>query len=100
MRAPAIRVLLGVLSLLLPGTAVAGPSAPTADQLIGLWRLVSFDHSCQDGTTRQDPRTRGYIVYTETGHKCYVSMDPDRPLWGADGAPGATAGTFPDSYAP
>ena len=91
---------MGVLSLLLPGTVVAGQSAPTADQLIGLWRLVSFEHSYQDGTARQDPRTRGYIVYTETGHMCYVSMDPDRPLWGSDGAPGATAGTFPISTPP
>ena len=91
LRASGTRVFLSVLCLTLPGTAVAAQSAPTADQLVGLWRLGSFEHSFQDGTTRQDARTLGYIVYTETGHMCYVSMDPDRPLWGAE----STVGLFP-----
>lgn len=36
---------------------------------------------------RQSPRSVGYIVYTDTGHMCYVSMNPNRPRWKSEAAP-------------
>jgi len=56
-------------------------------QFVGMWRLVSWTERLADGTTRQNPRSVGYIVYTDTGHMCYVSMNPNRPLWKSEAAP-------------
>ena len=62
---------------------VAGQSSDeVATQFVGTWSLVSWVSELEDGTTRQDPRSVGYIMYSDTGHMCYLSMDPDRPEWG------------------
>ena len=50
-------------------------------QFIGIWRLVSWEQRLADGTTRQAPNSVGYIIYTDTGHVCYVGMNPNRPKW-------------------
>jgi hypothetical protein len=52
-----------------------------AGQLLGIWRLVSWEQRLADGTTRQAPNSVGYIIYTDTGHMCYVGMNPNRPKW-------------------
>ena len=52
-----------------------------AKQFIGIWRLVSWEQRLADGTTRQAPNSVGYIIYTDTGHMCYVGMNPSRPKW-------------------
>ena len=53
-------------------------------QFIGIWRLVSWTQEYDDGTTRQEPRSESYLIYTDTGHMCWVAMDPLRPKWTAD----------------
>lgn len=52
-----------------------------AKQFLGIWKLVSWEQRLADGTTRQAPNSVGYIIYTETGHMCYVGMNPNRPKW-------------------
>jgi len=65
------------------GGAVGQVSTGVAAQFVGTWRLVSWESELEDGTTRQDPRSVGYIMYSDTGHMCYLSMDPNRPKWGS-----------------
>lgn len=48
-------------------------------QFVGMWRLVSWTKEYDDGTTKQDPRTESYLIYTDTGRMCWVAMDPLRP---------------------
>jgi hypothetical protein len=52
-----------------------------ATQFLGIWRLVSWEQRLADGTTRQAPNSVGYIIYTDTGHICYVGINPSRPKW-------------------
>jgi hypothetical protein len=58
-----------------------------AKQFVGMWRLVSWTERLADGTTRQNPRSVAYIIYTDTGRMCYVSMNPNRPRWKLEAAP-------------
>ena len=72
-----------VLAALL-GSSVHGHAEPQDDiakQFLGIWRLVSWTQRLADGTTRQAPNNVGYIIYTDTGHMCYVGMNPNRPKW-------------------
>ena len=55
-----------------------------ANQFVGMWRLVSWTKIYDDGSTRPEPRSKSYIIYTETGHMCWVAMDPERPKWDAE----------------
>jgi hypothetical protein len=69
---------------------LTGPSYAQDDiakQFVGMWRLVGWPQRLADGTTRQSPLSVAYIVYTDTGHMCYVNMDPNRPKWKTAGAP-------------
>ena len=59
--------------------------AAIARQFVGMWRLVSWPQRLADGTTRQNPQSAGYIIYTDTGRMCYVSMNPNRPKWNLEG---------------
>jgi hypothetical protein len=52
-----------------------------AKQFVGMWRLVSWVHRLDDGTTRHDPKSVAYFIYTETNHVCYVAMNPRRYDW-------------------
>jgi Lipocalin-like domain len=59
----------------------------TAKQFIGTWRLVSWPQRLADGTTRQDPKSTAYIIYTDSGHMCSVAMAPNRQPWASEAAP-------------
>jgi len=59
--------------------------AAIARQFVGMWRLVSYQQRLADGTLRQSPLSVGYIIYTDVGRMCYVSMDPNRPMWNMGG---------------
>jgi hypothetical protein len=73
---------------------MCGPLAKSQDavarRFIGMWRLVSWSQRLADGTTRQDPRSVAYIIYTDTGHMCSIGMAPDRPRWRSENAPTAS----------
>jgi hypothetical protein len=69
----------------LEARAQSTDDAAIEKQLIGMWRLVSYRQRLADGTTRQSPLSVGYIIYTDVGRMCYVSMDPDRPKWNMGG---------------
>lgn len=58
-----------------------------AKQFVGMWRLASRTQRLLDGTTRQSAISTGYIIYTDTGHMCYVAMNPSRPKWKSETAP-------------
>lgn len=62
---------------------------PVAKQFIGMWRLASRTQRLVDGTTRQSPISAGYIIYADSGHVCYVAMNPDRAKWKSETAPTA-----------
>ncbi len=57
-----------------------------AKQFVGMWRLVSRTQRFADGTTRQNPISVAYLIYTD-GHMCYVAMNPNRPRWKSETAP-------------
>ena len=84
-------VALGIISVcLLHSTwsevhAQSQDDAAIARQFVGMWRLVSWPQRLADGTTRQNPQSAGYIIYTDTGRMCYVSMNPNRPKWNLEG---------------
>ena len=77
-----------------------------ARRLVGMWRLVDRTVSFADGTSRPDPRTTAYILYSDTGMTCYIAMDPTRTAWKSETTPtpeeavasitglGAYCGTF------
>ncbi len=83
-----VRILMLALILTVVASYPAVPqSANQSDlgqQFIGMWRLVSWTKEYDDGTTKQDPRSESYIVYTETGRMCWVAMDPLRPKFTAE----------------
>jgi hypothetical protein len=88
MRARMMHRVSGRIALLTLAGLMAGfPAAQSraeddvAKQLLGIWRLVSWEQRLADGTARQAPNSVGYIIYTDTGHMCYVGMNPNRPKW-------------------
>jgi hypothetical protein len=76
-----------VASLLLGAGALqpASPAQPAAHRaagsLVGAWRLVSWTERLKDGTSRQNPRTVGSLMYSDSGRMCGVIIDPRRPAW-------------------
>jgi hypothetical protein len=66
-----------------------GSSDGLPKQFVGTWRLASWTLRLADGTTRADPKTVAYLIYSEEGRMCYVSMKPDRPKWKSETAPTA-----------
>jgi hypothetical protein len=78
------------ISLLPLGMATdASAQADAARRLVGMWRLASWEQRLTDGTTRQPANSVAYIIYTDTGHMCYVAMNPNRAKWGSERAPTA-----------
>jgi len=69
--------------------ASSGASAAVPKQFVGTWRLASWTLRMADGTTRPDPKTVAYLIYSDAGRMCYVSMNPDRPKWKSEFAPSA-----------
>jgi len=62
-----------------PATPQSASQSASEQQFFGMWRLASWTKEYDDGTTRQDPRSESYIIYTETGRMCWVAMNPLRP---------------------
>jgi len=78
-----IRNSLWILILTVAASNSATPQSAnqsvSEQQFLGMWRLASWTKEYDDGTTKQDPRSESYIIYTETGRMCWVAMDPRRP---------------------
>ena len=51
--------------------------------LVGAWRLVSFTNHLENGAIRQDARSVGYIIYSDSGTMCATIADPNRAHWAA-----------------
>ena len=71
-------LLLAFASTNTASSQTAGDSV-SEQQFIGMWRLVSWTNEYDDGTSKPDPRTDSYLIYTDTGRMCWVAMDPRRP---------------------
>jgi len=85
-----VRLLWAALLLALapwPSRAQSSDDSAIARRLIGVWRLVDRTVTYADGTTRPDPRTTAYIVYSDTGITCYIAMDPTRAAWKSETTP-------------
>jgi hypothetical protein len=80
-----ILIVLGPLT----STSPAQPQDEIAKQFVGMWRQVSRPQRLADGTTRQNPLSVAYVIYTDADHMCYVAMDPNRPRWKSATAPTA-----------
>jgi hypothetical protein len=78
-----------ILMVLGPLNSTSHAQAPDdiAKQFVGMWRLVSWPQRLADGTTRQSPLSAAYLIYTDTGHMCFVGMIPNRPKWKSANAP-------------
>lgn len=98
MKHEALRNKLCILSLCIISLCVLGgrwfeihaqpqDDVSTAKKFIGMWRLVSWPQRLADGTTRQNPMSAAYIIYTDTSHMCFVGMNPNRPKWKSATAP-------------
>lgn len=61
--------------------------ASVAKQFVGMWRLVSWPQQLADGTTRQNPLSAGYLIYSDTSHMCFVAMNPSRTNWKSPATP-------------
>jgi hypothetical protein len=105
-----IAAVAAVMALVIaPASNIAAQSADdlaAARRLVGMWRLVERTVSFADGTSRPDPRTTAYLLYSDTGMTCYIAMDPTRAKWKSEATPtpeeavaaiaglGAYCGTF------
>ena len=70
-----------------------------AGTFTGTWRLVSWTERLADGTSRVNPQTVAYLIYTDTGRMCYVGMNPNRSRWKSAMSPTpqeAVAGSYRD----
>jgi hypothetical protein len=74
-------------ALLTLAAAVTPARADVPTEFVGMWRLVSYVQRYSDGTERRNPRSVAYITYSDTGHMCFVSMDPNRPRWQSPSRP-------------
>ena len=80
--------LLLLATLVSVGGSLSGQVAdPAVSRLVGTWRVVSWEHRFADGTVTQDPKTVAFLMYSEGGRMCYVSMDPNRPEWESTRSP-------------
>lgn len=75
--------------IILAAFASASAGAELPKQFVGTWRLASWTLRLADGTMRPDPKTVAYLIYSDAGRMCYVSMNPDRPKWKSETAPSA-----------
>jgi hypothetical protein len=107
-----VRRVAGIVAVAVSCLCASSAAAQSADdlaaarRLVGMWRLVERTVSFADGTSRPDPRTTAYIVYSDTGMTCYIAMDPTRDKWKSETTPtpeeavagiaglGAYCGTF------
>ena len=61
-----------------PVPVLAQSDAEVAGRFVGAWRLVSWDNTMADGTTRKSPMSVGSLLYTDSGRMCAILMDPNR----------------------
>lgn len=89
MKATQVLATVSMIGLLLavPCRSFAASEDGIANQFLGMWRLVSQTYRFADGTERLDPKRVAYLTYSDTGHMCYVAMDPDRAMWKSESAP-------------
>ena len=75
-----------IIAFLCSGTTCAKPPEKTnlEKQFIGMWRLVSWEKEYTDGSVKQEPRSKSYLIYTDTGHVCWVATDPNRTIWAGE----------------
>ncbi len=78
-----------VVGLVAAGSADVAMAQEPLRPFVGLWRLVSWPQRLADGTSRQGANSVAYFVYTDTGHMCYVAMDPGRSMWASETNPTA-----------
>ncbi len=80
-----MRLLFVALLAIVPVGFLHAQASESMDaRFVGTWRLLSWENQLDDGSITRDQRTVGYIMYSESGHMCWASMDPSRPEW-ADG---------------
>jgi len=94
MRLPLPGVLSRVFCVGLLAIGVAAHAQTAADyakELVGTWKLVGAEQRLKDGTTRPSPNygphQAGYMIYTEAGTMCSVTVKEDRPKWSTPNAP-------------
>ncbi|HWP85506.1 MAG TPA: lipocalin-like domain-containing protein [Terriglobia bacterium] len=62
-----------------------------ARQFLGAWRLVGSQQKLADGSVRNNPFYGpggvGYLIYSDSGYMCVVTMDPSRPRWKNEAVP-------------
>lgn len=67
------------------GFTYAQSESELRDRLIGTWKLISTEHTMNDGTTRPypsyGPNGKGFLMYTRDGYMCADLVNPDRPKW-------------------
>jgi hypothetical protein len=71
------------LAVCLAASARVLIAAPADDggQLVGAWRLVSWEARLADGSTRKNPMSTGSLIYSDSGRMCAMLMDPNRAKW-------------------
>jgi hypothetical protein len=80
--------IIGLSVLLVLGPLSSAQSQDDAGrQFVGMWRLVSRPQRLADGTTRQSPQSVAYFIYSDTGHMCFLGMNPNRPRWKSPASP-------------
>lgn len=75
-----------IIAFLCSGTtsAKSPENSNLEKQFIGMWRLVSWEKEYSDGTVKQELRSKSYLIYTDTGHVCWVATDPNRTIWAGE----------------
>ena len=77
-------LLLGALN----NTSRAQSQGAIAKNFAGMWRLVSNPQRLADGTTREGANSVAYAFFdARASHMCFISMNPNRPLWKSETAP-------------
>ena len=79
--------LVGAFAALGQGNKPSPDDAAMLKQLVGTWRLVSWTDRLADGTTKQDPLSVGYLIYTDTSRMCATIVNPNQPKWKSATAP-------------
>ena len=86
-----MKLLMAILLLAGSSLAQTATPAPTVDQLLGTWKLVSIEDTMKDGKVQPSaqfgPHPQGFIMYEPDGHMCATIVDGDRPAWKDPGKP-------------
>jgi hypothetical protein len=59
-----------------------------AKRFAGMWRLISNPQRLANGTTKEGSNSLAYAMFdSDASHMCFVSMNPNRPVWTSESAP-------------